>query len=211
MRARLTIAVASVSTALLAALSSETASAQTRYRDHREPRYRAPVRDGDEARMRLGIALEGGGLFAPGLAELGFVGLQGQLGVQFNDVFAVYAAPNVDFATGWRQAGLQVGGAVMADFTILHVFTIGIGPELEGFVVGGGGDLTGGVLFGARMRLALNPLVSIDRRQARREALTIGLDLRLVSGGAAGQLSGRGAGAADLVGGPTLFIGYQAF
>lgn len=161
--------------------------------------------------MRLGIALEGGGLFAKGLAELGFIGLQGQLGVQFNDVFAVYAAPNVDYVTGWQQAGFQVGGALLADFTILHVFTVGIGPELAGFVVGGEGDLTAGALFGARLRLALNPLVNIDRRRDRREALTIGLDLRLVSGGAAGQLAGRGPGAAELVGGPTFFLGYQAF
>lgn len=206
MRKRPIVALTVLSAALLAALSAGTASAQTRVRDHRDRDW-----DRDGARLRYGVALEGGGLFAPGVADLGFIGLQGQLGVQFNNLFAIYAAPNLDFVSGWRESGFQVGGALLADFTIFHVFTVGIGPELEGFVVGGDGDMAAGVHLGARLHLAVNLLVKVDRREARRQALMIGLDLRLVSGGAAGELSGRGPSAAELVAGPTLMIGYQAF
>jgi hypothetical protein len=205
------LALTALSAGLVTALFAGEASAQVRY----------PDRDG--GRLRYGVALEGGGLFAPRVVDLGTIGLQGQLGVQFDHLLAVYAAPNIDFVSGWRQEGVQMGGALMVDFTLLHVFTVGIGPDIAGFVASGGGETSGGILYGARLHLGVNPIVMIDRDGIRRRGLTIGLDFRLVTGGGAGVvrsmppegidpiLASRRAATADLVASPTITIGYQAF
>lgn len=195
MRSRTTVALTALSTALVTVLAAGTASAQ----------------EEDEARVRYGVALEGGGLFAPGVVDLGFFGIQGQLGAQLNDLFGMYAAPHADIVSGWGGTGLQLGGAFMFDFTLLHVFTVGVGPDIAGFAAIGGGGISGGLLYGARLHLAVNPYVEISDDGARRQALTIGLDLRLGTGGGAGTLSTRHAAAGEIMAAPTLTIGYQAF
>jgi len=205
-RSRTTLALTALSSALVTALSAGTASAAER----------------DGARFRYGAAMEVGGLFAPGVVDLGFIGVQGQLGVQLSHLVGIYAAPNIDLVRGSRQRGVQIGGALLIDFTLAHVLTIGVGPDLAGFTALGGGAMSGGVLYGARLHLAINPLVGIARDGIRRRALTIGLDLRLATGGAAavlstgepaggGVLASRRAAAGELMAAPTLTIGYQAF
>lgn len=206
MRARATLTLTALSVAIVTALSAGTASAQTRYST------RVQYREKDEARIRYGVALEGGGLFAPGVVDLGFVGVQGQLGVQVDNLLGFYVAPNIDMVSGSRQErGVQLGGAALVDFTLGHVFTVGVGPDIQGFAALGRGEVAGGLLWGARLHLALNPLVSIARDGVRRRALTIGLDLRTVIAAGAGTLSTRRAAADELVASPTLTIGYQAF
>lgn len=210
MHARTTLALTAQSLTLAAALFEGSASAQTRY---------APARE-NEPRLRYGAALEGGGLFAPGVVDLGTLGLQGQIGVQFNRLVGFYAAPSLDIVSGHRTTGVQLGGALLVDFTLLHVFTVGVGPDIAGFTAAGGGEMAGGLLYGARLHLAVNPFVHIDRRGGRRQALTLGLDLRLATGGGATVLSTtpdpvlsgrRAASSEDLVASPTLTLGYQAF
>lgn len=202
MHAQTTLALTALSAAFVTALAAGPASAQE-------------VRDqwdrGDRARLRYGAALEGGGLIAPGVVDLGFIGVQGQLGVQLDNVIGIYAAPHIDLVRGHRERGVQIGGAMLVDFTLAHVFTVGVGPDVAAFVALGRGELSGGILYGARLHLAVNPLVEIARDGARRRALTLGFDLRLVSGGAAGALSTRRAAADELVASPTFTIGYQAF
>ena len=197
MHRHITIAGTVLSAALTTVLLASTASAQP-----------WPVRD--RARLRYGIALEGGGLFAPGVADLGTLGLQAQLGVQASNLLGVYAVPSVDLVSGRSATGVRMGGALLVDFTLAHVITVGIGPDLSGFVAVGGDEVSGGMLFGARLHLAVNPFVSITRG-VRRQALVIGLDLLLGGVGGASVLTSRGAAAADLVAAPTLTIGYQAF
>ncbi len=171
----------------------------------------ASAREPDGARIRYGVAVEGGGLFSPGIVDLGTLGLQAQLGVQFNHLVGVYVAPSFDIVGGDRHSGFQIGGALLIDFTIHDFFTIGIGPDLAGFTTMGRGELAGGVLFGSRLHLALNPIVGFDRNGVRRRALMIGVDLRLVTAGGAAVLSSRGGAADEIVASPTLMIGYQAF
>jgi len=165
----------------------------------------------ESTRIRYGVALEGGGLFAPGVVDLGFVGVQGQLGVQIDDLLGVYAAPHIDVLGGPTGSGVQLGGALLVDFTLAHIFTVGVGPELAGFAALGGAGLSGGILFGARLHLAVNPLVVLSRHGLRRKALTLGLDLPLFAGGGAGALSTTRAATDELVASPTFTIGYQAF
>jgi hypothetical protein len=198
-RSRTTVGLMALSAAFVTALSAGTAFAEVR------------VRDRDASRLRYGVALEGGGLVAPGVVDLGFAGIQGQLGVQLDHLIGVYAAPHIDMVSGARALGIQVGSALLIDFTLAHVFTVGVGPDIAGFVALGGGEAAGGLLYGARLHLAVNPLVSIAADGIRRRALTIGLDLRLATGGSAGVLSTRRAGVGELVAAPMLTIGYQAF
>lgn len=171
----------------------------------------AAAREPDGARIRYGVALEGGGLFAPGVVDLGTLGLQAQLGVQFNHLVGLYAVPSFDLVGGYHRSGVQIGGALLIDFTIADVFTIGIGPDVAGFTAVGGGELAGGILFGSRLHLALNPIVRFDRNGVRRRALTIGVDFRFATAGGAAVLSSRSSTSAELVASPTLTIGYQAF
>lgn len=195
MRSRTTLALAHATALLVTTLWASTAAAQ-------EP---------DGPRIRYGVALEGGGLFAPGVVDLGTLGLQAQLGVQFNHLVGLYAVPSFDMVGGYHHSGLQVGGAVLIDFTILDVFTIGVGPDLAVFTAVGGGDLAGGILYGSRLHLALNPIVSFDRDWVRRRALTIGVDFRFTTAGGAAVLSSRGGRSEEVIASPTLTIGYQAF
>lgn len=181
-----------------------------------------PERKKDGVRFRGGIALEGGGMLVPGIINLGLAGVQGQLGAQINNSFGVYAVPSFQIVFG-GLGGLQVGAAVLVDYTFLDdILTVGVGPDVASFVAFGGtassGDLSvtaaAGSFYGARLHFAVNPVVDIGANGIRRKSLTIGVDMRLYSGGAAFATSGTNGVAAavtDFVAEPTLSIGYQAF
>lgn len=172
----------------------------------------------DRARFRGGIGLEAGAVIVPGSYTVGAIGLQAPLGVQINNLIGVYALPNFDVIFG-EAGGVQLGAAFIVDFTFDDQITVGVGPDLSLLAAFGGdsGSLSGvgGALYGARLRFGWSPALSQDPVSARRKALTIGADLRLL-GGAAGKATvnadGSGSASASTFAlSPMATISYSAF
>lgn len=172
----------------------------------------------DGARFRGGVALEGGALIVPGIFSVGVAGVQGQMGAQINNLVGVYAVPSFDVVFG-EVGGVNLGFAIMVDFTLLDdAITVGGGPDVDAFAAFGGGNGTvkasGGALYGARLHFGWHPALSHDEFRARRKALTIGADVRLLGGGAgfaSASESSASAGGGTFVLAPMLTIGYSAF
>jgi hypothetical protein len=175
----------------------------------------------DGGRFRGGVALEGGALIVPGVLSVGVVGVQGQLGGQINNNWGVYAVPSFDVVFG-AVGGVNLGFAVVVDYTLDDSLTFGVGPDLDlfGAIGGGGGTVAaaGGALYGARLHFGWNPALSHETNRARRKALTIGADLRLLGGGAGfASVTNNGSGTTGSAAGgtfvllPMLTIGYNAF
>ena len=105
-------------------------------------------------------------------------------------------------------------------FTINHLFTVGVGPDVGVFGALGvdntvtRGAAIGGLNYGARLHTAIHPVVG--RTNATRKAFSIGLDMRFL-GGPSGQVeTGTGgtsasASADGFIFSPYLTIGYTAF
>ncbi len=186
------------------------------------PPAMAPPPPEDGARFRGGIAAEAGALIVPGVVTLGVAGIQGQLGAQINNNFAVYAVPNFDIVFG-ALGGVNLSFAVMVDYTLDDNITFGIGPDVGLFAALGGSAVgtsgttvsaAAGALYGARLHFSWNPVISHSASGPKRKALAIGADVRLLGGGA-GFASSDGTSATASVGSfvlsPQLTIGYQAF
>jgi hypothetical protein len=174
----------------------------------------------DGPRFRGGVNLGGGGLFVPGEVKLGKIGVEGQLGVQINNQWGIYATPSFDILGG-DYGGLNVGAAVLVEFTLPGVpLSFGIGPTAGDFVVFGqttcvqgicAASEAGGAYYGAKIRFEVHPV--IVRQGWRRRALTIGLDLDVLTGDyGATDTSGGTVVAANSFGiAPRIWIGYTAF
>jgi hypothetical protein len=176
-----------------------------------------PPPHADGARFRGGVALEGGALIVPGVFSLGMAGIQGTLGAQINNNWGVYAVPSFDIVFG-HVGGVNLGFAVMVDYTLDDSLTFGVGPDTDALLAFGGGGGTvsafAAALYGARLHVGWNPALSHEVNRPRRKALTIGLDVRLLGGGAAfatvsNSSSSAGGGTFALL--PMLTIGYNAF
>ena len=173
----------------------------------------------DVSRFRGGIALEGGVLAVPREnLNFGLIGVQGQLGVQVNNQFGIYAVPSFDIGIG-HSVGGNIAGALMFDLTAADFFTFGVGPDVGVFLVGNdddyyhGSSTAAGAVYGGRVHLAINPIVA--RSYGRRTGLTIGLDTRFL-GGAVG--TARNSNTVDVSSNytgfivqPMLTIGFQTF
>jgi hypothetical protein len=177
-----------------------------------------PVEPKDGGRFRGGIALEGGALIVPGSFSVGLAGVQGQLGGQINNNWGVYAVPSFDIVFG-SVGGINLGAAIMVDYTLDDTLTFGVGPDTDAFVAfgasNGTGSVAGGALYGARLHFGWNPALSHETYRARRKALTIGVDVRLMGGGVGGATvtsgGGGSASASNFALIPMLTIGYNAF
>ncbi len=182
----------------------------------------------DGARFRGGIALEGGVLALPAPAlNFGAIGLQGQIGVQINNLVGVYDVPGFDILFG-PAGGLNVSDAVLVDFTFVDRFTVGVGPDVGAFLAFGASSTGSGATasaaagagFGGRLHLAVYPVVGRSEFGPRRRALAIGLDTRFLAGPNAGvsescttaNCTSTGGGSAyGLMLHAMLTVGYQAF
>jgi hypothetical protein len=169
----------------------------------------ASAQERDGVRFRGGVGLEVGAIVAPG-AGLGVIGVQGQLGAQITNQWAVYAVPTLDIAFA-HGTGLAVGFGAMADYTFSSIpLGVAAGPETGVFAALGGGGAAAGALYGVRLRGAYYPILTRGENGIRRKALAVGLDLRLDGGGAAFAGAGGSIGSAYLIS-PVAFVGYQAF
>jgi hypothetical protein len=214
----------SVLTALLVSMVSTVAAAADAPASMAPPPAGPPMvlvmpPPADGVRFRGGVALEGGALIVPGSFSVGVAGVQGQLGAQINNEFGVYAVPSLDIVFG-SVGGVNLGFAVMVDYTLDDSLTFGVGPDLDAFAAFGGGSGTasaaGGALYGARLHFGWNPIISHNEVKARRKALTVGVDVRLLGGGAGFASASNSSGTASASGGtfvlsPMLTVGYNAF
>jgi hypothetical protein len=153
---------------------------------------------GGYTRLRAGIDATAGGLLLNGYG-LGLVGLDGRLGVQANNLFAVYAQAHLVFGGGTcGPAGCDTSFpglfslSAVADFTFDRLF-IGVGG---GFVYIGDDPHAGPE---AILRFGFYPLMR--RGRFGRRGLMIGGDLHIdyVPDGSAAYLE------------PMFVIGYEAF
>jgi hypothetical protein len=142
----------------------------------------------DGPRFRGGVSLEGGALVVPGIVSIGAIGVQGQLGGQISNNWAVYGIPTLDVLFG-KLGGLGVSAGVLAEYTFTGLpISVGAGPEAGLFVVVGAAGASGsgtvsdagGAFYGARLHFGYHPV--IYHAGIRRKALTIGVDLRMLTG-----------------------------
>src|SRR6185437_7514732 len=88
-----------------------------------------PPPSADGPRFRGGVGLEVGAFAIPGVGVLGLAGIQGQLGGQINNNWAVYAIPTLDFGFG-KTAAVGLSAGVLAEYTLDAVpLSVGVGPE----------------------------------------------------------------------------------
>lgn len=164
--------------------------------------------DDDRVRFRGGVSAAGGVLVAPqSEVALGTAGVQGEVGVQFNDFIGVSWVPQIDLGLGSGIGGLNLSTAVLLDINPIDFITLGIGPDVGVFAAVGNDEAAAGANFGGRFRFAVHPLI-IEGRHGRRSGLTVGADLRVLDGGtlASTRYDSRG-----FVFQPMLTLGYTAF
>lgn len=174
--------------------------------------------DADRARFRGGVVGEAGALIIPDPGEaLTTFGVQGHIGVQFNDLVGLYLAPSLDIIVG-DLGGVSVATAVLVDFTFDDTWQLGIGPDAEAFAAIGADSNSvqgaGGELYGGRLHFAVFPAVGDGEDGIRRKGLALGVDVRILVGevlGATVTGSGVAASSSSLIVAPTAFIGYEAF
>lgn len=184
----------------------------------------------DGPRFRGGVALEGGALAVPSVVTLGSIGVVGQLGVQINHNWGVYAIPNLDILFG-ELGGVGIGAGLLVDYTFNGLpISVGGGPEVGFFAAFGGTGCTtdangtactgvsdaGGAFYGARVHFAYYPVIVRTEGRPRRRALAIGFDLRLMDGafGTASATANGGSASVSVNSfglWPMLSVGYQAF
>ncbi len=156
-------------------------------------------RGGDYTRLRAGIDLTGGAILDGGVG-VGLIGLDGRLGVQLNNLFAIYGQAHFVFGGGTVPAPVDTGLtevfslSAVADFTFNRVFVgFGGGVSYVGYYADAGPE--------AILRIGFYP---IERwhRWGRRSGLMIGGDLHI-------DYVPHGGGAAYVE--PMFLIGYEAF
>ncbi|HEY4119715.1 MAG TPA: hypothetical protein VGM56_17730 [Byssovorax sp.] len=176
---------------------------------------------GGGVRFRGGIAGEGGMLFSTGIggATLGVAGIQGQAGVQITNLVGVYAVPSADLVFG-DLTGLNLGGAVLVDFTIVDRVAIGGGPEVGAFVAlsqkGTKDAGAAAAVYGGRVHVGVYPF---GGGSGKRSGLEIGADLHLDTGPIEsgtvslkrGLPSGFNTATSHFLLAPMLTIGYASF
>jgi hypothetical protein len=225
MTLRLVRTLAATGAAFAALTTAGVASAQYYYAAPPPPAY--VMYDGP--RFRGGVNLGGGAIFVPGVINVGNVGIEGQLGVQINNQWAVYAAPVFDVIAG-AVGGVSFGSSILGEFTFPGVpLSVGAGPTFGWLAaIGGTGCSTdstgstactgvtgvGGAYYGAKLRFEYHPV--IVRTGIRRRALTLGLDLNVLTGAFGSSTDNATAGTAsasvnDFGVSPRLWIGYTSF
>jgi hypothetical protein len=216
--------LAAAGAAFAALTTAGVASAQYYYAAPPPPAYMMY----DGPRFRGGINLGGGAIIVPGVLNVYNVGLEGQLGVQINNMWAIYAAPTFDVIAG-QVGGVAIGGSILAEITFPGTpISVGVGPAFGELAAIGGvctanstgtcgnGSVTGvgGAYYGGKVRFEWHPV--IVRTGYRRRALTLGLDVNILTGAFGSSTDNANTGTAsasvnDFGISPRLWIGYTAF
>jgi len=141
-----------------------------------------PVYDGP--RLRAGISLGGGGLFLNNYG-VGLVGVDGRIGVQINNLIAVYGQPYLALGGGGAGVGSSgfgtiLGADAVVDFTLSNFLFFGVGGGAGAFIAptAGGGGTNAGSAEQLLFRVGIYPIVARYPRRARRSGLMVGADIR---------------------------------
>lgn len=175
----------------------------------------APGEEKDGARFRGGVSAEGGLLAIPDASlNLGVAGVQGQIGAQINHLVGVYFVPSFDIIFG-KAGGVNVAGAILVDFTLIDMISIGVGPDVGAFAAIGTEALASGANYGGRLHFAVHPVFGRGENGIRRKAFSIGLESRFLGGPVAAIVAGPGgttttATTTGFIVQPMLTIGYTA-
>jgi hypothetical protein len=213
MKSRHIAALSTTSIFLSALLTSATATAED---------------EADRTRFRGAVSLEGGPIFVPSVVTIGSVTVEGQLGAQIDRNWGVFGVISLGAIVG-QVGGPVVGAGALFDYTMGDVISVGAGVEADAMaaVSTGGcnsdtatdcssGSAAGGALYGGRFHFAVHPVVG-GKGTRRRQALSLAVDLRLMSGpfgSATVNTSGTGQSSGNLnsfMVWPTVSIGYTAF
>jgi hypothetical protein len=127
-------------------------------------------------RFRGGI----GGFFAVGVPGRGFFagGIQGRLGVQFNDLIALYAEPELLGGGGGGGVLGLVGVSPLVELTVKDRYYLGAGPcVMYGVYAANTGNVEPGIVPGAKLKLGVG---FGGRSSSTREQFTIGADARVL-------------------------------
>ncbi|MCA9575635.1 MAG: hypothetical protein R3B40_31370 [Polyangiales bacterium] len=141
------------------------------------PTFAAPAAADYGPRFRFGVSGGGGAEFVDGLSAW-MVGVDFRIGLQINEMIAIYAQPHLSFGkfggTGSGLAGTTGTFAVaaMVDLTFSDMFAVA-----GGFGYGVFNNPSGPMLA---LRGAFYPLSNRDEVSGRRRALSVGVDLRTV-------------------------------
>lgn len=135
----------------------------------------------DGPRFRGGVFLQGAAYVVPGHGADAGPGVGGQMGVQIDDAWAVYAAPEINLL--FRDCCGVLGGAVMVEHTWDDAVALGIGPAAAITVSTIVDDELGWEQFGGHARVAWYPLRTLVHEETpdadhRRKALTLALEAR---------------------------------
>ncbi|MBW2458625.1 MAG: hypothetical protein JRI68_29270 [Deltaproteobacteria bacterium] len=181
------------------------------------PAPAAEEEDKDGARFRGGVSAAFGGLIgSEGPLDYSGVlgGVNGNLGVQINDLIGIYAIPHLAFGSitasatvanttvevseGW----LAVAVTAMVDFTFIDQIFVGAGggATAHAATCTNCDGLTGGVL---QFRFGGYPLMGFGDDGIRRQGLMVGADMRI------NFLSSNGQSITLIQ--PMATIGYEAF
>jgi len=165
----------------------------------------------DGARFRGGVSGEAGAMVIPDAdLTLGVAGVQGQIGAQINHLVGVYWVPSFDIIFG-KAGGVNFAGAVLVDFTIEDIVSLGVGPDVGAFVAIGSGAVATGVNYGGRFHFAVHPVFGRGENGIRRKAFSIGLDARFLGGPvAAVTTTDSSATVTGFIFQPMATIGYTA-
>lgn len=154
----------------------------------------------DFPRFRGGISIGAGGLFVSNFG-VGLGVIDGRLGVQLNNLLAIYAQPHFSVGGGTvNGVGSAItgeaGATLMVDFTFFDRMFIG---------VGGGGGVIGSLGLGeVQVRLGGYPLMRLLPDRVRRRGLMLGVDTRIYFV----ELGPAGTGTVVSVAGS---VGFEAF
>lgn len=154
--------------------------------------------DPDGVRFRGGISAGGGGLYLLGRGMPGAT-VDGRIGVQFNDLIALYAQPQLAFfyleqdsPFGEFDSAIGVlGGTALLDFTFWDDFFLAAG--------GGVAVLNNPVVPAIHFRTGFYPWMEHGEDNVRRKGFLLGFDLRLLPYG----------GEVNVM--PTVSLGYDAY
>ncbi len=172
----------------------------------------APGEDRDGARFRGAISGGGGVLAIPDAdLVLGAAGVQGQIGAQITNLVGLVWVPGFDVLFG-KAGGVGVHSAILVDFTIADIFSVGVGPEVGAFLAIGTEAVASGANYGGRLHLAVHPVVGDGDDGIRRKAFTIAADVRMLGGPvAAVGPTGSSVTVTGFIVQPMLTLGYTAF
>ena len=134
--------------------------------------------ESDGTRVRGGLSAGGGFVYVTsdtGSAIAPALGVAGRVGVQINNLFAVYYQNMAAVPVGGGGTGFFDYNAFMASVTGANVIDFGVGPSADVIMVSSGSTTKTAALFGLHSRLGFQ--FGGEPKHERRQGFSLALDL----------------------------------